>query len=384
MGSQKTGTLLTHISTDPEKYDGVVNIPVHRASTIVFKTYEEFQSKPKPPFVYGRAGTPTSAAFEHAIMELEGAAGSVSTCSGLSAIVVALTSIAGSGDHVLISDNAYGPNRKFCEKMLSHCGVDVEFYSPMTNDIGKLFRKNTKALFIEAPGSLTFEVCDIDAFVQAAKAAKIKTIMDNSWSTPLLFRPLDHGIDISVMSCTKYISGHSDAMLGVVSGTAETYPKLKAAALQLGLCAGSEELYTGLRGLRTLHVRLKEHETRGLEMARWLAAQPAVKRVLHPALPSCPGHENWKKYFKGSCSTFGMVLHVTDKKNFARMLDGLELFHMGASWGGYESLCFPEQPGHVRTVAKWEEPGLLLRLHIGFEDMDDLKNDLSEGFKRLS
>jgi cystathionine beta-lyase len=380
---KKTATLLTHVSTDPKKYDGAVNIPVHRASTIIFNSYEEFENRPKPAYTYGRAGTPTSAAFEQAITELEGAAGSVSTCSGLSAIVTALTSIAGSGDHVLIPDNAYGPNRKFCEKMLRHCGVEVEFYAPMIADISKLFKPNTKALFIEAPGSLTFEVCDIDAFVKAAKAAKIKTIMDNSWSTPLLFRPLDHGIDVSVMSATKYISGHSDAMLGVVSGTAETYPHLKAAAMQLGFCAGSEELYAGLRGLRTLHIRLKEHEARGLEIANWLAMQPAIKRVLHPALPSCPGHENWKKYFTGSCSTFGLVLHETDKKKFARMLDGFQLFHMGASWGGYESLCFPEQPGHCRTAEKWTEHGLSLRLHIGFEDMDDLKSDLSEGFKRL-
>ena len=192
----------------------------------------------------------------------------------------------------------------------------------MMSDIGTLFRKNTKALFIEAPGSLTFEVCDIGAFVKTAKAANIKTIMDNSWSTPLLFKPLENGVDISVMSCTKYISGHSDAMLGVVSGTAETYPKLKAAALQLGLCAGSEELYTGLRGLRTLHIRLKEHEARGLEMARWLGkATGGQARAAPRAAVLPPGHDNWKKYYKGSCSTFGMVLHETDKKNFARMLD---------------------------------------------------------------
>jgi cystathionine beta-lyase len=384
MTDKKVGTLLTHISSHPEKYDGAVNIPVHRASTMIFKTFEEFENRPKPPFTYGRAGTPTSAAFEQAINALEGAAGSVSTCSGLSAIVVALTSIAGSGDHVLIPDNAYGPNRKFCERMLRHCGVEVDFYAPMIEDISKLFKPNTRALFIEAPGSLTFEVADIGAFVKAAKAAGVKTIMDNSWSTPLLFRPFDHGIDVSVMSCTKYISGHSDAMLGVVSGTAETYPRLKAAAMQLGVCAGSEELYNGLRGLRTLQVRLKEHQARGLDMAQWLAAQPAIKRVLHPALPSCRGHENWKKYFTGACSTFGLVLHETDKKKFARMLDGFELFHMGASWGGYESLCFPEQPGPVRTAEKWAETGLSLRLHIGFEDMDDLKKDLSNGFKRLA
>ena len=383
MTKDKTGTLLTHISSNPKKYDGAVNIPVHRASTIVYNSFEEFENRPKPPFVYGRAGTPTSAAFEQAITALEGAAGSVSTCSGLSAIVTALTSVAGSGDHVLIPDNAYGPNRKFCKKMLGHCGVDVEFYPPLIADISKLFRKNTKALFIEAPGSLTFEVCDIGAFVKAAKAAKIKTIMDNSWGSPLLFKPLDHGIDISVMSCTKYVSGHSDAMLGVVSGTAETYPALKAAALHFGLCGGSEELYIGLRGLRTLHIRLKEHESRALEIAHWLEKQPAVKRVLHPALPSCPGHENWKKYFKGSCGTFSIILKETDKKKFARMLDGFKLFHMGASWGGYESLCFPEQPGPVRTASPWTEEGLLMRLHIGFEDMDDLKTDLSEGLKRL-
>lgn len=386
MTSKKTDTLLTHISTDPDKYDGVVNIPVHRASTILFKSYEEFENGPKPPFVYGRAGTPTSAAFENAIAALEGAAGSVSTGSGLSAIVTALTAFATTGqDHVLISDNVYGPTRKFCEKKLAKFGVDAEFYPPMIGgDIRKLFRKNTKVLFMEAPGSLTYEVGDIGAMTKAAKEAGVPTIMDNSWGTPLLFKPLENGIDVSVMSGTKYISGHSDGMLGVVSGTAETYPLLKNAALQLGLCAGSEELYLGLRGLRTLHVRLKEHEARGLEMAKWLAAQPAVKRVLHPALPSCPGHENWKKYFKGAAGTFGLVLHETDKKKFAHMIDGFRLFHLGASWGGYESLCFPEQPGPIRTAQKWDESGLSLRLHIGFEDLEDLKNDLSEGFKRLA
>lgn len=379
-----TGTLLTHVSTAPEKYDGAVNVPVHRASTIVFKTYEEFESGPKPPYVYGRAGTPTSAAFEGAVAALEGAYGSVSTPSGLSAIVTALTAFAHAGDHVLISDNVYGPTRKFCDKMLSQFGVEAEFYSPLTADITKHFRKNTKVLFLEAPGSLTFEFCDIGALAAAAKAAGITTIMDNSWGTPLSFQPLLNGIDVSVMSATKYISGHSDAMLGVVSGTEKSYPALKNAALQLGICAGTEELYIGLRGLRTLHVRLKEHETRALEIARWLEKQPAVKRVLHPALPSCPGHENWKKYFKGSSGTFGIVLHETDKKKFARLLDGFEIFHIGASWGGYESLCFPEQPGAVRTASKWEEKGLSLRLHIGFEDLEDIKTELAEGFKRLA
>jgi len=384
MTNKKVGTLLTHVSTNPKKYDGAVNVPVHRASTIVFNTYEDFAAKSNT-FTYGRAGTPTSAAFEQAIAELEGAAGCVSTCSGLSAITVALMAFAKAGDHVLMTDNCYGPNRKFCREMLGKFGVEVEFYSPMIgSDIQKLFRKNTKVLFIEAPGSLTFEVCDIGALVKAAKGANITTIMDNSWATPLYFRPLDNGIDVSVMSATKYICGHSDVILGVVSGTAATYPALKTTALQLGLCGGSEELYIGLRGLRTLEVRMKEHQPRALDMAHWLEKQPAVKRVLHPALPSCAGHDNWKKYFKGSSGTFGIILHEHDRTKIARMLNGFKLFKMGASWGGYESLCFPEQPGASRTAEPWTEKGFSLRLHIGFEDLEDLKAELAEGFSRLA
>lgn len=385
MTQKKTGTLLTHVSTNPEKYDGVVNTPVHRASTIVFSTYADYQNIDKAPSFYGRAGTPTSLSFEKAIAALEGAAGSVSACSGLSAIVIALTAFAKSGDHVLIADNVYGSTRKFCSEMLAKYDVAIEYYPPMIGDgIKKLFRKNTTVLFIEAPGSLTFEVCDIGTLVRAAKENNITTVMDNSWATPLFFKPLDHGIDVSMMSATKYIAGHSDAMLGIVSGTATTHPRLKEAALHLGVCAGSEELYMGLRGLRTLEVRLKEHQGRALDIAQWLEKQPAVKRVLHPALPSCPGHDNWKKYFKGSCGTFGIILKEADKKKIASMLDGFTLFRMGASWGGYESLCFPQQPKPSRTAEAWTDDGFSLRLHIGFEDMDDLKAELEDGFKRLS
>lgn len=377
---KKTKTLLTHASTAPEKYDGVVNVPVHRASTILFKNYEEFQDA----YRYGRAGTPTSAAFENAITALEGAEGSVSTPSGLSAIVVALVAVAKAGDHVLMTDNAYGPTRKFCTQLLSQWGIEVDFYPPMIGEgIKKLFKPNTKALFIEAPGSITFEVCDIGTLVSAAQEKKIKTIMDNSWATPLFFKPLENGIDISLASATKYISGHSDLLLGVVSGSKETYPLLKKTALLLGLCAGSEELYLGLRGLRTLEVRLREHQSRALELAKWLQEHPAVKRILHPAFPSCPGHENWKKYFKRSSGTFGIILKETNKEKIARMLNGLQLFRMGASWGGYESLSFPEQPHHNRTAEKCSEEGFFLRLHVGFEDMDDLKEDLAAGLKRL-
>lgn len=382
--NQKIGTFLTHTSCDPKAFQGVVNTPVHRASTIVFDTYEAFESANKTPFYYGRAGTPTSAAFENAIAALEGASGCVSAPSGLAAIIVTLTAFTKTGDHILITDNVYGPTRKFCTDMLSHYGVEVEFYPPMIGaDIERRFKKNTSILFMEAPGSLSFEVCDIGALTKAAKARGIVTIMDNSWATPLLFNPLENGIDVSVMSATKYVAGHSDVLLGAASGTEKTYPALKKAALNLGLCAGSEELYLGLRGLRTLEVRLKEHETRALEMAKWLEKQPAVKRVLHPALPSCPGHENWKKYFKGSSGTFGFILHETDSKKVAPMLNHLKLFRMGASWGGYESLCFPAQPKADRTAENWTETGFSLRLHIGFEDITDLKAELTAGFSKI-
>ena len=383
MATQKTQTLLTHTSSHPNEYHGAVNTPVHRASTMVFKTFRDFEDRARNPFAYGRSGTPTSVAFEQAIAKLEGAAGSVSACSGLSAITIALNSFLKAGDHLLITDNVYGPARRFCNEVLAALGVEVTFYDPMARNIDSLFQANTKVLYLEAPGSLTFEVCDIDSLVATAKKQGVTVIMDNSWGSPLLFRPLEHGIDVAVMSATKYISGHSDGMLGVVSGTQETYPLLKQTALKLGICAGSEELYLGLRGLRTLHIRLHEHQARGLEIAHWLENQPAVKKVLHPALPSCPGHENWKKYFNGATSTFGTVLHETDHNKIARMLDGFSLFHMGASWGGYESLCFPEQPGETRSATSWNEDGFSLRLHIGFEDIDDIKEDLEDGFKRL-
>lgn len=377
-------TLYAHAGSKPERYHGAVNVPPHRMSTIVFNTYEEFEKVPHVPFSYGRAGTPSSAAFEEAIAEIEGAAGSVSTCSGLSAIVVALMAFCTSGDHVLITDNCYGPSRKSCEEILRRFGIDVEYYPPLIGaDIKTLFRPNTKLVFMESPGSLTFEVQDIGAIVDACKAAKIKTAIDNSWATPLFFKPLDNGIDISVMTATKYIGGHSDILLGVVSATAEAYPAVKRVALMLGLCAGSEELYLGLRGLRTLNVRMQQHQKNGLAIAEWLATQPQVKRVLHPALPSCRGHQNWKKYYSGSSGTFSVILHETDRHKIAAMLDGMNVFNLGFSWGGFESLLFPEQPKPIRTAEAWTEEGFSLRIHVGLEDIEDLKADLAAGFKRL-
>lgn len=378
-------TILTHAGGHPERYHGAVNVPPHRMSTVVMKTYAEFEKVPNVPYSYGRAGTPSSAAFEEGIAAFEGAYNSVSTCSGLAAIVSALMAFTKAGDHILMTDNCYGPSRKSCEEILRRFGVEVEYYPPMIGaEISKLFRPNTKLVFMEAPGSLTFEVQDIGAITAAAKKAGIKTAIDNSWATPLFFKPLEHGIDLSVMTATKYIGGHSDALLGVVSGTEESYPAVKRAALMLGYCGGSEELYLGLRGLRTLKVRMEQHQRNAFYIATWLAGHPAVKRVHHPALPSCPGHENWKKYFKGSSGTFSVVLHEKRSAQIAKMIDNMEIFSLGFSWGGFESLLFPEQPQPIRTAEKWTEDGFNLRIHVGLEDVEDLKADLDAGLQRLS
>lgn len=385
MSKKSFETLLTHAGSKPDEYHGAVNVPPHRMSTIVFRTYDEFEKVPNVPYSYGRAGTPSTAAFEEGIAAIEGAYRSVATCSGLSAIVTALIAFAESGDHILMTDNCYGPSRKSCEEILRRFGVDVEYYPPMIGaEIEKLFRPNTKLVFMEAPGSLTFEVQDIGAITAAAKKAGVKTAIDNSWATPLFFQPLDFGIDISVMSATKYVSGHSDVMLGVVSTNEAAWPEVKRAALMLGLCGGSEELYLGLRGLRTLNVRMQQHQKNALDIATWLTGQKAVKAVRHPALPSCPGHENWKKYYKGSSGTFGIILHETNREKIKAMLDDMEIFNLGFSWGGFESLLFPEQPKPIRTAENWTETGFSLRLHIGLEDVEDIRADLDAGFKRLS
>lgn len=385
MSKKSFETLLTHAGSKPDEYHGAVNVPPHRMSTIVFRTYEEFEKVPNVPYSYGRAGTPSTAAFEEGIAAIEGAYRSVATCSGLSAILTALIAFAEAGDHILMTDNCYGPSRKSCEEILRRFGVDVEYYPPMiAGEIEKLFRPNTKLVFMEAPGSLTFEVQDIGAITAAAKKAGIKTAIDNSWATPLFFQPLEFGIDISVMSATKYVSGHSDVMLGVVSTNEAAWPQVKRAALMLGLCGGSEELYLGLRGLRTLNVRLQQHQKNALDIAEWLANRKEVKSVRHPALPSCPGHENWKKYYKGSSGTFGIILHETNREKIAAMLNGMKIFNLGFSWGGFESLLFPEQPKPIRTAEAWTEEGFSLRLHIGLEDVEDIRADLDAGLARLA
>jgi cystathionine beta-lyase len=384
MMNVKDATLLTHASSNPDACNGAVNPPIYRASTIILKSYADFERIPNVDYYYGRIGTPTSKAFEEAMAAFDGAYKSIATQSGLSAIMTVLMAFSQAGGHILITDNSYGTARKPCAEILKKLGVEVEYFPPMIGaDIQKLFRPNTSLVFMEAPGSLTFEVQDIGAITAAAKAAGIKTAIDNSWGTPLFLKPLALGIDVAVMSATKYICGHADALLGIISTTEELYPLMKRTSVNLGYCAGSEELNLGLRGLRTLDIRMKEHQRKALEIATELENNPAVKRVLHPALPSHVGHDNWKKYFKGSSGTFGIILKETRKEKFAAMLDHMQVFRMGFSWGGFESLLFPEQPRMIRTAETWAEEGLSLRVHVGFEDINDLKQDLADGLKRL-
>jgi cystathionine beta-lyase len=380
----KTESLLTHLSSAPEHYQGMVNIPPHRGSTIAFQSMAAFEKANENAYTYGRSGTPSSAAFEDAMIALDGAYGAISGSSGLSVVTAVMSAFVGAGDHLLITDSVYGPTRHYAENILRPFGVDVEFYPPMLGaEIESLFKPNTKAILMESPASLTYEVQDIGAITDAAKAKNIFTIMDNSWATPLLLRPLDLGIDVSIMSGTKYIGGHSDILLGVATANEKAYPLIKKAAMHLGVCAGSEELYLGLRGLRTLAVRMKQHEQSALTIAHFLESHPAVLRVQHPALPSARGHANFKKYFKGSSGTFSILLKEKDKAKIIPAFDKLNLFHIGFSWGGYESLLFPSQPQKYRTAEPWANEGFNLRLHIGLEHVDDLQNELNDLLNKL-
>lgn len=389
MSDQKktnTATQLAHLGSTPADYSGVVNPPVHRASTIVINNYEDFKNCFTAPYRYGREATPSSRAFETSIAALDGAYNAIATSSGLAAIVGVLNACAHQGAHFLVPDNFYGFSREYCEDSLKRFGVTTTFYDPMIDKAGleALITTDTTLLYLESPGSLTYEVQDIGMFVEVAKAHNLVTACDNSWATPLNFKPLDHGIDIAIISATKYISGHSDAMLGVVSCKTEAiYKRVLTAIRQSGNCPGSEEVYLGLRGLRTLDVRMKQHTESGLTLGQWLSDHPAVKTVLHPALPSCAGHENWKKYFTGTSGVFAIVLHETDTDKIGDMLDHLQIFKMGFSWGGYESLIFPEQLNTHRTTKPWQGDGFLLRIHPGLEAVEDLKADLESALSQL-
>jgi cystathionine beta-lyase len=334
---------------------------------------------------YGRHGTPTSFALEEAMADLEDGYRSVAVCSGLAAITVALMAFVKSGDHVLMADTVYDPTRRVAQ-FLEGCGVATTFYDPTLGAaIETLFQPNTKAVFTESPGSLTFEVQDIPAIAKIAHAHGAKVLLDNTWAAGHFFKPFDHGVDVSIQAATKYIAGHADVMIGLVTAKSESdWHAVKTQSAIMGYCAGPDECYLTLRGLKTLDVRMERHQQTGLMLAHWLAERPEVARVLHPALQSCPGHEIWKRDFIGASGLFSIILNDVPMKRVEAMLDGMEIFAMGFSWGGFESLIIPANPTSIRTATRWQAAGPLLRLHAGQEDPDDLICDLEAGFARLN
>ena len=376
-------TRLVHAGRQPFENFGFVNTPIYRGSTVLSADVETLYAR-KARFIYGTKGTPTTEALENAWSEIAGAAGTVLTPSGLSAISVAILSVVKAGDHILVSDSVYRPTRNFCESVLHRLGVETTYYDPLVGAaIGDLMRPNTRVVFVEAPGSQSFEMQDIPTIASAAHERRACVIMDNTWATPLFFPPHQRGVDLAVEAGTKYLSGHSDLLLGMVSATAEYWQRLRDTFDAFAMCAGAEDAFLGLRGLRTMELRLREAERQGLALANWLTSRPEVSRVLHPALAAHPGHEIWQRDFLGSSGLFSVILKPAAAKAVAAMLDHLELFGLGYSWGGYESLVIPFDCRPYRTATKWAPEGPALRFSVGLEDIEDLKGDLDRGFARL-
>jgi cystathionine beta-lyase len=384
-------TQVVHSGLHPDRHLGAVNPPVFHASTILSESVEEHRRKrgellgDLPGTYYGRFGTPTLEALQEAIAALEGGHRCVLYPSGLAACAGALLAFLASGDHLLISDSVYGPTRSLTKGVLKRFGVTAEFFDPLAGrGIESLIRPETRVIYLESPGSLTFEIQDVPAIVEVARRRGITVIIDNTWATPLYFKPFAHGVDVSVQSATKYIVGHSDAMLGAITCTKEAWPKLRSSTYELGQTAGPDDVYLGQRGLRTLAVRLKQHWLAGVALAEWIAGQPEVERVLHPALPGDPGHAVWKRDFAGASGLFGVVLKagVTDRALCA-MIDGLQLYGIGSSWGGFESLIVPFDPRELRSATRWPHQGPCFRIHAGLENVEDLIADLALGFERL-
>ena len=371
---------------DPASYHGFVNPPVYHASTVLYPSAEDYVAH-RAHYQYGRRGTPTTEALQFALQELEGrqCAHVALLPSGLAAISAALLSVVHAGDHVLVTDSAYGPTRTFCDQILTRLGVAISYYDPLAGAaIAELMRPNTRAVYLESPGSLSFEMQDVGAIAAAAHAQGALVLMDNTWASPIYFRPLEHGVDLSIQAGTKYIGGHSDVMLGTVSANDTAAANLKNTVRFSGLCVGPDDVYLGLRGLRTLAVRLDRHFQSGLAVARWLEQRPDVLQLLHPAMASHPGHALWKRDFAGASGLFSVVLKPAPQKAVYAFLDELRLFGIGASWGGYESLAIPFDCAPIRTATRWAPGGPGVRFHIGLEAVEDLLADLEGGFAALA
>jgi cystathionine beta-lyase len=375
-------TVLAHAGLSPGSFHGFVNPPIVRASTVLFENTDAMLARRGARYSYGLTNTPTIEALVKALNVLDGAAGTVLVPSGLAAVTTAILTAARPGRRILVPDNVYAPTRRFCNESLPLYGVETVYYDPLIGAAIAELLDGAAALFLEAPGSHTFEMPDLPPMVAAARAAGVMTMMDNTWATPLIYRPLDHGIDIALYAGTKYQAGHSDLLIGSISANAATWPALQRLHRNLGLQAGTEEIWLTLRGLRTMGIRIERHERSALEIARWLQGRPEVARVLHPALPDDPGHAIWERDFGRSNGLFAFVLKGEERHAHA-FLNALRLFGLGYSWGGFESLAAPGELRESRTVRRWTE-GPTIRLHIGLEDVRDLTVDLERGFAAIA
>jgi cysteine-S-conjugate beta-lyase len=381
-GEPSAETVLTHVGRQTGDHFGFVNTPVFRGSTVLFKTLDDLDNH-DAPYRYGRQDNPTSRSVAAVVSELEGAKGTLLAPSGLAAVSTALLSVLNAGDEVLVTDSCYEPTRIFASETLKRFGIAAKFYNPRAGaEISEHLTERTRAIFVESPGSLTFEVQDLPAIVGAAKGRDIFIIVDNSWATPLFFKPLALGADIVVHAGTKMFIGHSDAMFGTISASERAWSRLARTHRHMGMTASPDDAFLAARGLRTLAIRMKEHQARALELARWLEHQPEVRAVYHPALPQHPDHEIWKRDFTGSGSLFSVLLEPAPRDAVAAMVNHFELFGMGYSWGGYESLCLPIHPERIRTAVDWNALGDMFRIHVGFEDIEDLKADMRAGLDR--
>ncbi|MEM8839455.1 MAG: cystathionine beta-lyase [Pseudomonadota bacterium] len=377
-------TFLVHGGRAKDLTGQFVSPPVVRASTVLFDNVDQMMGREAARFSYGLTNTPTIEALTTAINDLEDASGTVLVPSGLAAVTVALLSALKAGDQVLVPDNVYGPSRRFSNETLVDFGIDVTYYDPLAGaGIRSYFKDNIAGILVEPPGSHTFEMPDIKAILAAAKEVDAITLVDNTWASPLFYKPIPNGFDYSIQAGTKYLAGHSDALIGSISANEAHWPKLHRTHRNLGVQAGTEEIYLTLRGMRTMAVRMERQEKSALEIAKWLQKQPEVARVLHPALPEDPGHAIWKDTMGRSSGLFGLILNGVSHDGAAAMLNHLELFGLGYSWGGFESLAVLSQVDHIRSATKWQPEGPLIRLSIGLEHSDDLMADLRAGLDQI-
>ena len=386
-GKRRPATQVAHLGRDPRQHLGAVNTPVYRATTILFDTVAELEAAERGEYrgiTYGLHGLPTVTDLQAAMAQLEGGYAALAVPSGLAAITLALLGTTRAGDHVLVTDAVYGPTRRFCDNQLKRFGVEVSYYDPLAGTaVERQFRSNTRVVFAESPGSLTFEVQDVPAIAEVAHAKGALVMLDNTWATPLGFPAFARGVDISLHAGTKYLGGHSDVLIGLVVCSEAAYRGLHRLWTDMGVSASSDDAFLALRGLRTLAVRLERHTQNALTIAQWLREQPEVDEVIFPALPGSRGHELWQRDFTGACGLFGVILKPVAKARVDAMLDGLQLFKMGWSWGGFESLIIPANVERAKRTIRWDAGGPYLRLHVGLESVDDLIADLADGFDRL-